>query len=116
MSYEIPHAVSYEVLHKICPTERGTAIHNQWMKELGISHLNANDSVLYIRRMEAEGTPVIGLSEYEAIIEEAFEKEASRQARQQFKEDVSFITHHYKNETKDAAGSFFSGIKRWWDK
>lgn len=88
MSYEIPHSVSYEVLHKLLPTERDTAIANQWQKELGISHLNANDTVLYVRRMKAEGTPVISLSEYKANIEEAFEKEESRQARQKLKTPV----------------------------
>jgi hypothetical protein len=116
MSYKIPHAVSYEVLHKICPTERSTAIHEQWEKELGISDLTTNDIVLYVRRMEAEGTPVIGALEYSTIIEAAFEKEESRQERQQFKENVSFVTHHYKNEAKDAVGSFFSSCKKWWDK
>ena len=116
MSYEIPHPVSYEVLHKLLPTERLVAIADQWSKELGISHLDANDTVLYVRRMEAEGTPVISLSEYKAIIEAALEKEESRQVRRQLKEDVSDITHHYKNEAKDAVGSFFSGCKKWWDK
>jgi len=116
MSYEIPHPVSYEVLHKLLPSERLIAITDQWSKELGISHLDTNEQVLYVRRMEAEGTPVMSCSEYMAIVEAAFEKEESKQARREFKEDLSFVTHNYKNKGKDAVGSIFSGLKTWWDK
>jgi hypothetical protein len=67
---------------------------------------------MYVRRMKEQGTPVIGVLEYEAITEAAFEKEESRQERQQFKEDLSDITHHYKYKPKDAVGSLFSGCKK----
>lgn len=81
-------------------TDQQVALHEQWARELGISHMTANEQVLHIRRMEAEGTPVISLSDYIANAEHDQEMREFKQNLAQIKDDSKFIANSWWEDLK----------------